>query len=766
MSIYQDRRLLIPFRSTLLPQIFTDVLVIGTGVAGLRTALGAAAHGDVIILAKEAVDLSNTSWAQGGIASVLDARDTVASHVHDTLEAGAGLCEPDAVRTLVEGGPAEIRALLEWGMRLDKAADGTPALGLEGGHRAARIVHTDGDATGHELARCLIERVRQTRGIRVFDRCFAIDLLRTGGAAPRALGAVTWHPRHGLQIIWARATVLASGGAGQVFRETTNPRVATGDGLAMAWRAGAELADLEFMQFHPTALYVAGAGRLLISEAVRGEGAHLVDRKGERFMLPHHPMAELAPRDVVSKCIVRHLAGTGESHVFLDCRHFAKGAFAARFPGLARMLAGFDLDPEKDLVPVTPAAHYTIGGVRTDLDGRSSVAGLYACGEAAACGVHGANRLASNSLLEGLVFGTRVAGAILRDAPPEVLPRSMVSDVRTSEHGELDLSDIRSSLRSAMWRNVGIERTGTRLSDVLQMYGFWGRYGMDAVFDTPEGWETQNLLTTGLLMTRAALARRESRGTHQRVDFPATDPAQEHHLCWQIDRRDPILRRVGQLASAALAVLLAVVPACAMLAGCATDRTEYRYRPAYMSDPNAPKETTLADGTHVVWVDSPVGPSTIDRDRIKNPKEKPVKLGPDGKPLPVKVFQPREQEDDGKVVLRNIMPEHVVANAMECFRNEEYQLMWDQLLAPDTRTAYQQMGGYNAFEEWCRANRRPTMELLNRMRFNAMGSDVVMDKISPTRMRAHLSPHLWEQFRLHVVEFEMTSDGMKLVSIK
>ncbi len=550
MSIYHDRRLLIPFRSTLLPQVFTDVLVVGTGVAGLRTAVEAAAHGDVIVLAKEAVDLSNTSWAQGGIASVLGHTDSLQSHERDTLEAGGGLCEPAAVRALVEAGPGEIRTLRSWGMRLDSAPDGTPALGLEGGHRQPRIVHTDGDATGHELARCLIERVRQTRGVRVFDRCFAIDLLRTGGAAPRALGAITWHPRFGLQIIWARATVLASGGAGQVFRETTNPRVATGDGLAMAWRAGAELADLEFMQFHPTALYVAGAGRHLISEAVRGEGAHLVDRAGRRFMVGMHPMAELAPRDIVARSIAAHAAATGEGHVFLDCRHFAPGAFAARFPGLARMLAGYDLDPSADLIPVTPAAHYTIGGVRTDLDGRTSVPGLYACGEVAANGVHGANRLASNSLLEGLVFGRRVAETIVRDAHPDVLPRTIVSDVRTSEHGELDLSDIRSSLRSAMWRNVGIERAGGRLADVLQMFGFWGRYGMDAVFATPEGWEVQNLLTVGLLMTRAALARRESRGTHQRSDHPAPDPAQAHHLCWNIERRDPVVREVGALARA------------------------------------------------------------------------------------------------------------------------------------------------------------------------------------------------------------------------
>ena len=545
MRIYHDRRFLIPFRSALLPQIFTDVLVVGTGVAGLRTAIEAAAHGDVIVLAKEAVDLSNTSWAQGGIAAVISDDDTVESHVADTLEAGAGLCDIGAVRTLVEEGRHEIARLLEWGMRVDRAADGSPALALEGGHHHARILHTDGDATGYELARCLIERTRATRGIRIFDRCFVIDLLRASDGSGRVLGALTWHPRYGLQIVWARATVLASGGAGQVFRETTNPKVATGDGVALAWRAGAELSDLEFFQFHPTALYVAGAGRMLISEAVRGEGAHLVNRNGDRFMQGLHPMAELAPRDVVSKSIVRHLAGSGESHVFLDCRHFAPGRFAQRFPGLARMLAGFDIDPTRDRIPVTPAAHYMIGGVRTDIDGRTSVPGLWACGEVAANGVHGANRLSSNSLLDGLVFGRRVAASIARDTPPEVLPRAIVSEVNTAAHGELDLADIRSSLRSAMWRNVGIERSGSHLADVLSMFAFWGRYGMDEVFSTPEGWEVQNLLTVGLLMTRAALARNESRGTHQRIDAPGTDPAQAHHVTWSITGTEPAVYALG-----------------------------------------------------------------------------------------------------------------------------------------------------------------------------------------------------------------------------
>jgi L-aspartate oxidase len=435
-------------------------------------------------------------------------------------------------------------------MQLDRASDGSPALGLEGGHRHARIVHSDGDATGHELARCLIERTRATRGIRIFDRCFAVDLMRAPDGSGRVTGVLTWHPRYGLQIVWARATVLASGGAGQVYRETTNPKVTTGDGIAMAWRAGARLSDLEFFQFHPTALYVAGAGRMLISEAVRGEGAHLVDRAGARFMQPLHPMAELAPRDIVSKSIVRHLAGSGDSHVYLDCRHFAPGRFAERFPGLHRMLAGFEIDPARDRIPVTPAAHYMIGGVRTDRDGRTSLPGLWACGEVAANGVHGANRLASNSLLEGLVFGRRVAESIVRDAPAEALPRQVTSEVTTSAQGDLDLADIRSSLRSAMWRNVGIERGGAKLADVLSMFEFWGRYGLDKVFDSPEGWEVQNLLTVGCLMTRAALERTESRGTHQRTDMPATDPSQAVHLDWSIDRDAPARRALAAEAPA------------------------------------------------------------------------------------------------------------------------------------------------------------------------------------------------------------------------
>ena len=551
MNSYHEREMLIPFRSALLPQIFTDVVIVGTGVAGLRAAIEASQQNDVIVLAKESIDLSNTSWAQGGIAAVMNAKDSINAHIQDTLEAGAGLCEPSAVRALVEEGPVEIQQLLKWGMRVDRDESGQPALGLEGGHHCHRIIHSDGDATGVELARCLVEKVRQQRRVRVFDRCFVIDILvdqRNGQR--RAAGVLTWHPRHGLQIIWAKATVLASGGCGQIFRETSNPKVATGDGVSMAWRAGATVTDLEFMQFHPTTLYVAGAPRHLISEAVRGEGAKLVDRDGVSIMRDLHDLADLAPRDVVSRAIVKHLAKSGESHAWLDARCMGSTGFSKRFPGLSRMLAGFGLDGGRHLIPVHPAAHYSIGGVETDLYGRTNVPALYACGECAATGVHGANRLASNSLLEGLVFGRRVAQAIDLDALAAAMPVPLTHEVERPERGELDLADVRSSLRSAMWRNVGIERSSTKLSDMLEMFAFWGRYAFDSVFDEPMGWETQNMLTSARLMVLAALARNESRGTHTRLDRPTTDVELEGHFTWNIKREECDWKARGAIAAA------------------------------------------------------------------------------------------------------------------------------------------------------------------------------------------------------------------------
>jgi L-aspartate oxidase len=592
--LFDDRRYLIPFRSSLLPQIFTDTLVIGSGVAGLRAAIAAAtgaAGGDVIVLCKNEPEESNTSWAQGGIAAVMDRTDSIEAHVHDTLEAGAGLCDEPAVRAICAGGPVRMRELIDWGMHFDRAAaSGVPAhvgsgegegevsdsaaaplaLGREGGHHANRILHAHGDATGAELSRCLLAKLATTPGVRLFTNCFALDLITSSNdpnAGGAVMGAITHHPRYGLQMIWAKSTILATGGAGMVYRETTNPRVATADGLAMAYRAGAAVQDLSFFQFHPTTLYLAGRPRSLITEAVRGEGAYLLDHSGHRFMLDAHPMAELAPRDVVSRAIVRKLAvsggsgGAGGTHVFLDVRHIQN--FTARFPGIAKLLKGVDLDPTKDLIPVNPAAHYTIGGVATDLCGRTSVPGLFAVGEVASIGLHGANRLASNSLLEGLVVGEaagRTAAAIAKAAqgsapgsssngvhPDDVLtwpdaslsgqsikfrpppaPIPIISDIRPSDHGELDLADVLSSLRSAMWRNAGIERSGPKLRDVIEMIDFWARYTLDKIFDSPQGWTTQNLLLSAALIARSAAWREESRGGHARTDFP--DPRDDFRV--------------------------------------------------------------------------------------------------------------------------------------------------------------------------------------------------------------------------------------------
>lgn len=545
--LLDSRRYLIPFRSGLLPQIFTDTLIIGAGVGGLRAAIAAVATGgEAIVLSKTTLEESNTAWAQGGIATVMDekAGDTFESHVSDTLEAGAGLCDEPAVRRIVEAGPARINELINWGMRFDLGPNGKVALGQEGAHSHHRILHADGDATGRELVRCLAERVRATPGIRLFSDCFALDLITPSNEpGSPVLGAITHHPRYGLQMIWARTTILASGGAGVVFRETTNPRIATADGLAMAYRAGAAVQDLAFIQFHPTTLYMAGRPRSLITEAVRGEGAYLLDQSGFRFMPEAHPLAELAPRDLVSRAIIRRIASHGGTHVFLDMRHIDR--FRGRFPGVAALLAEVGLDPARDLVPVNPAMHYFIGGIATDLDGRTNLPGLLAVGEVASTGLHGANRLASNSLLEGLVVGEaagRLASESNRAAPA---PTPIISDIRPSDHAEIDLADIKSSLRSAMWRNAGIERSGPRLSDVIEMIDFWARYTLDKVFDSAEGWQTQNMLLAAALIARSAQWRNESRGAHWRKDAPEPREDFRVHDRWRRGVQAPETVPVG-----------------------------------------------------------------------------------------------------------------------------------------------------------------------------------------------------------------------------
>ncbi len=558
-ELFESRRYLIPFRAILLPQVFTDVLVIGGGVAGLRAALEAAGEADVIVLAKAGFDRSNTALAQGGIAAAVGDDDSVESHIEDTITAGAGLCEPDAVRSIIAEGPERIAELAELGMPFDRAGDGGLALGREAAHRTHRVLHAHGDATGRALADTLLAACRGHERIRLFDHCFALDLLTEDVDGGRCAGAITHHPKYGLQVIWARKTILASGGLGQIFRETTNPPVATGDGLAMAWRAGALVADVELVQFHPTTLYVAGSGRALISEAVRGEGAFLVDQDGRRFMVDQHELAELAPRDVVARAIHRLLAADPNAGVFLDARQIGRERFRQRFPGIFALLEQFGIDPGSDLIPIRPAAHYAIGGVLVDLEGRTSLPGLLACGEIACTGLHGANRLASNSLLEGLVMGRRAgraALAALDRAPPA--PLRIVSDIRPSRRSALDVHDVISSVKSVLWRHAGIERDGERLAEVCEMFDFWARYTLDKIFDDRLGWEVQNVLWTGRLLVRAALWRAESRGVHFRVDDPEPVDAFLVHALWRRPAGAPRTAPAGTLVETAAAAADAV----------------------------------------------------------------------------------------------------------------------------------------------------------------------------------------------------------------
>lgn len=560
-SLFDERRYLIPFRAMLLPQIFADVLVVGTGVAGLRAALAASEHGDVIIASKGELPQSNTYWAQGGIAAAMNKGDTTALHVEDTLKCGAGLCDGPVVRTVVENGPPRIAELIDWGMRFDHAGGHTGAVnaasrgqglvgengiagalsfGREGGHSMHRILHADGDATGRELAITLDRVVRTKPNIRLFNNCFVLDVITLSGSPPRCVGAITHHPKYGLQVIWANAVILASGGSGQVYRESTNPPVATGDGIAMAYRAGAKVADMAFMQFHPTTLYIAGASRSLITEAVRGEGAKLLDRNGYQFMKDYHEMADLAPRDIVSRAILAQMTKTNFSHVYLDARHLGSEGFAARFPGIFQLLKKFDIDPGKEIIPIHPSAHYMIGGVLTDDVGRTNITGLYACGEAACSGLHGANRLASNSLLEGLVYG-EITGRVCKEMSVggSPGPAKVVADIRPSDRSELNLDDVRSSLRSTMWRHVGIEREGKHIEEVAEMFDFWARYTLDKIFDDRAGWEVQNMLLIGALMTRSALWRAESRGTHYRLDCLGQREEFRVHDVWQRGEKSP-----------------------------------------------------------------------------------------------------------------------------------------------------------------------------------------------------------------------------------
>jgi L-aspartate oxidase len=504
-------------------RIRTRFLVIGSGVAGLHTAWRASGHGPVTVLTKRTLFDSATAYAQGGIAAALGAGDSPELHQRDTLAAGAALCDADAVQVLVEEGPARVRELHAAGARFDLDPDGDFKLGKEAAHSRNRIVHAHGDQTGAEVARTLVQKVRETPGIDVLETARVLDLLLIDdGDGPQVAGVRASVAGRPVEIV-ADATVLATGGCGQIFRYTTNPQVATGDGFAMAHRAGARLADMEFVQFHPTALDTPENPLALVSEAVRGEGAILLNGRGQRFMPKRHRLAELAPRDVVAREIFREQQAHGR--VFLDATKLGAG-FATRFPGIYKLCRARGIDPTCEPMPVTPAAHYMMGGVVTDLAGRSSLPRLYAVGEVARTGVHGANRLASNSLLEGLVFAERVARdlAITPDHLPTPDPdRWDVPPLDDRGAAQVAADEI----RQLMWDHASIARTAPGLRRCLAALEHVGERLSEGAT------EERNLLTTAMLVTEAALLRKESRGGHFRSDFPKTRRKwQGRHITW------------------------------------------------------------------------------------------------------------------------------------------------------------------------------------------------------------------------------------------
>src|SRR5215212_8841532 len=484
----------------------TRVLVIGSGIAGLHTAWRASEHADVLVLTKRTLFDSSTAYAQGGIAAALGAGDSPELHRKDTLAAGAALCDRAAVEVLVEEGPARVRELHAAGADFDLDPEGRFKLGREAAHSRRRIVHAHGDQTGAEVARTLIQRVRESRQIQVLEKTRVLDLIVSNGICYGIRATRAGKP---IEII-ADATVLATGGCGQVYRYTTNPQVATGDGYAIAYRAGVKLADMEFVQFHPTALETPENPLALISEAVRGEGAILVDDKGTRFMPKRHELAELAPRDVVAREIFREQQRTGR--VYLDARKLGR-RFAERFPGIFALCTARGVDPSKDLIPVIPAAHYMMGGNVTDLAGRSSMGRLYACGEVSRTGVHGANRLASNSLLEGLVFAERVARDMI--ASPKLARMPKVKDWEAPILKDRGAAQVAAdAVRRVMWDHVGIDRSGKGLREGLALLH-------DIETRLPVGaTEEVNMVETARLIATAALMRKESRGGHYRSDFP------------------------------------------------------------------------------------------------------------------------------------------------------------------------------------------------------------------------------------------------------
>ena len=500
-----------------------DAIVVGSGVAGLTAALHARRTGRrVLLVTKGQVEEGSTRWAQGGIAAALADDDTPGDHLHDTLVAGAGLCDVDAVSVLVNEGPDAVRALIELGALFDRDASGALALTREGGHLRDRIAHAGGDATGAEVSRALVAAVALDPGIELIEGALALDLMRDddGGAQGVTLHVMGQGQRDGVGAALAPAVILATGGFGQVFAQTTNPAVATGDGVALGLRAGAEVADLEFVQFHPTVLWLGPRARgqqPLVSEAVRGEGALLLDSDGKRFMPDVHPLAELAPRDVVSRAIMRRMLDSGAPHVWLDARAFGESMWEERFPTILASCRVHGIDPVTELIPVSPASHYVSGGVRTDLDGRATIPGLFACGEVACTGVHGANRLASNSLLEGLVFAARIGRVLAGESRPRGSASLPTTTLPLVSHGALR------PLQQAMSADASVIRSAQSLARAAQVLDDIAR--MPDAPPSTAAWETSSLHLVARSLVHQARIREETRGSHWREDFPERDDA-------------------------------------------------------------------------------------------------------------------------------------------------------------------------------------------------------------------------------------------------
>ncbi|SDM35493.1 L-aspartate oxidase [Paenibacillus sp. OK060] len=521
---------LVDFDLSALPMVETDVLVIGSGIAGLFTAIKASEQRSVLMITKKSLLDSNTRYAQGGIAAVIAEDDSPAYHLQDTLVAGAGLCRSEAVEALVNEGPDGVKELIRLGTLFD-LENGELALTQEGAHSHRRILHANGDATGYEIVRALAAQANEHPGIEVWDEHFVIDLITEQG---ECVGALVQKADGSQVFVKAEATVLCSGGAGQLYRYTTNPEVATADGVAMAYRAGAVVRDMEFIQFHPTSLCYPGAPRFLVSEAVRGEGAYLRNVKGERFMERYHAQLELAPRDIVARAIVSEMESTNSTFVYLDITHEPAEMIKHRFPTIYETCMRYGLDMTTDWIPVAPAAHYMMGGVKTDLSGESSIGRLFACGEVSSTGVHGANRLASNSLSEAIVFGRRIVDRI-QSLPPLASLQTNIPTLTTIrriiKEEQKPVSERRLRLQKMMVRQVGLRRNGANLQAAIEKLQQELQF-FDQKFTHKEEMEYANLLTCAWLVTTGALHREESRGAHYREDFPQRDDAvwQKHSL--------------------------------------------------------------------------------------------------------------------------------------------------------------------------------------------------------------------------------------------